>query len=212
MAAFDASERGLTVVGIPGSLRDPSYTRFTVKHALKGAEQAGADTHLADLRRYDLPFCDGSQEQGEEGDVARLREEVREADGLVLGTPEYHGSYSGVLKNALDLMGFDEFEGKMIGLVAVSGGRMGGFGAMTALREVGRALHAWVVPTQASIPKAWSVYDDETGQIEDADLEERVRGVGEEVVRYARLHEAEEKLAFLREWECATENPGAEGR
>jgi NAD(P)H-dependent FMN reductase len=202
----------LSVVGIPGSLRDPSYTRFTVRLALAGAEEAGAQTHLADLREYELPYCDGSQEQGEVGDVAKLREEVREAEGIVLGTPEYHGGYSGVLKNALDLMGFDEFEGKMIGLVGVSGGRMGGFGAMNALREVGRALHAWVVPTQTSIPKAWNVYDDETGEIDDEELGQRVREVGEEVVRYANLHEAEDKLDFLRTWECATENPGAEGR
>ena len=53
--------------------------------------------------------------------VGKLREEVRAAEGIILGTPEYHGGFSGVLKNALDLMGFDEFEGKMMGLVGVSG-------------------------------------------------------------------------------------------
>ncbi len=47
-------------------------------------------------------------------------EEVAGAQGIILGTPEYHGSFSGVLKNALDLMGFDEFEGKMIGLWSAS--------------------------------------------------------------------------------------------
>jgi len=54
-----------------------------------------------------------------------LREEVKQAHGIILGTPEYLGSYSGVLKNALDLMGFEEFEGKMLGLLGVSGGAMG---------------------------------------------------------------------------------------
>jgi FMN reductase len=70
--------------------------------------------------------------------VVNLRRKKR----IILVTPEYHGGYSGVLKNALDLMGFDEFEGKMLGLVGVSGGRMGAFGARNSLREVGRALHA----------------------------------------------------------------------
>jgi multimeric flavodoxin WrbA len=93
-----------------------------------------------------------------------LREEVKHAEGIILGTPEYHGGYSGVLKNALDLMGFEEFEGKMLGLVGVSGGAMGAFGAMNSLREVGRALHAWVVPDQASIPQAWQEFD-ETGKL-----------------------------------------------
>ncbi len=203
----------LRVVGLPGSLREPSYTRFTVSLALAGARDAGADVELIDLRELELPFCDGKEdESGYPEDVFELRDRVDAADGIVLGTPEYHGGYSGVLKNALDLMGFDEFEGKMIGLVGVSGGRMGAFGAMNALREVGRALHAWVVPTQASIPRAWSVFEDDTGELTDEDLADRVRQVGEELVRYARLHGAEDKLDFLRSWEAAAENPGAEGR
>lgn len=203
----------MRVVGVPGSLREPSYTQFTVSLALEGARAAGAETELIDLRELTLPFCDGKEDESEyPEDVFEMRETVEAADGVVLGTPEYHGGYSGVLKNALDLMGFDEFEGKMIGLVGVSGGRMGAFGAMNALREVGRALHAWVVPTQASIPRAWNVFEDATGELMDEDLAERVQQVGEEVVRYARLHEAEDKLEFLRSWEAAAENPGGEGR
>jgi FMN reductase len=66
-----------------------------------------------------------------------LREEVNQGQGIILGTPEYHGGYSGVLKNALDLMGFEKFEEKMLGLVGVSGGAMGAFGPMNSLREVG---------------------------------------------------------------------------
>lgn len=203
----------LRVVGIPGSLREPSYTAFTVQIALKGAAEAGASGELVDLRELDLPMCDGKEDESDyPEDVFEMRETVAEADGIVLGTPEYHGGYSGVLKNALDLMGFDEFEGKMLGLVGVSGGRMGAFGAMNSLREVGRALHAWVVPTQASIPRAWNVYHDETGALTDEELAERVRSVGAEVVRYARLHGAEDKLDFLRSWQAAAENPGGEGR
>lgn len=201
------------VVGLPGSLREPSYTRFTVERALEGAAASGAETELVDLRELDLPFCDGKEDESDyPEDVFDMRDRVAAADGIILGTPEYHGGYSGVLKNALDLMGFDEFEGKMIGLVGVSGGRMGAYGALSALREVGRSLHAWVVPTQALIPRAWSVYDDETGELEDEDLAERVRDVGHDVVRYTRLHGAEDKLEFLRNWEAAAENPGGEGR
>ena len=77
----------------------------------------------------------------------------------ILATPEYHGGSSGVLKNALDLMGFDEFEGKMVGLVGVSGGRMGAVDALNTLRNIGRALHAWVVrwTEQAGIEGAQEV-------------------------------------------------------
>ena len=70
-------------------------------------------------------------------DVARLRSTVKRCHGLILGTPEYHGSFSGVLKNAIDLMGFEEFEGKMIGLVGVAGGAMGALSALASLRTIG---------------------------------------------------------------------------
>lgn len=199
------------VVGLPGSLRGSSYTRRTVRLALKGAEAAGATTELVDLRELDLPFCDGREDEDYPEDVFELRRRVGRAQGIILGTPEYHGSYAGVLKNALDLMGFDEFEGKMVGLVAVSGGSMGGLAAMNALRDVGRALHAWVVPSQAGVPKAWDVFDD--GRPGDDRIAQRVRGVGEEVVRFARLHGAEDALAeFVTRWEGAQPNPGGEGR
>ncbi len=80
----------------------------------------------------------------------------------------------------------DEFEGKMLGLVGVSGGGMGAFGAMDSLREVGRALHAWVIPEQAAIPEAWKVFD-ESGILKDRDLEKRVKEVGRQVARFAYL-------------------------
>jgi Predicted flavoprotein len=116
-----------------------------VEAALEGAAESGAETRLIDLNGYNLIFRAGQDETGYPSDVARLRAEVKQADGIILGTPEYHGSLSGVLKNALDLMGFDEFEGKMIGLVGVSGGQMGAFDALKTLRNIGRALHAWVI-------------------------------------------------------------------
>src|SRR3954453_8729251 len=107
----------IRIVGISGSLRAGSYTRRAVETALAGAEEAGAATQLIDLRDYNLVFRAGKDESGFPPDVFRLREEVKQSDGVILGTPEYHGGLSGVIKNALDLMGFDEFEGKMIGLV-----------------------------------------------------------------------------------------------
>jgi NAD(P)H-dependent FMN reductase len=53
---------------------------------------------------YGLNFCDGKEDEGTyPSGVGKLREEVRAAQGIILGTPEYHGGFSGVLKNALDL-------------------------------------------------------------------------------------------------------------
>src|ERR1700729_1252942 len=122
-------EPTIKVVGICGSLRKGSYTRMALALALRGAAETGASTQLLDLTEYELMFA-GREGEAEPASVAALRLQVKEAEGIVLGTPESHGSFSGVLKNALDLMGFAEFEGKMLGLVGVSGGTMGAFDAL----------------------------------------------------------------------------------
>lgn len=199
-------EPAIEIVGICGSLRRGSYTRRAVERALAGASEAGAVTQLIDLRDYTLIFLDGKDDFPP--DVFRLRADVKKAHGIILGTPEYHGSFSGVLKNALDLMGFDELEGKMIGLVGVSGGRMGAFDALNSLRNIGRALHAWVIPEQASIPEAWKVFT-EDGNMSDPQLEDRLKEVGRQVTRFARLHKCEQAIEFLRQWQKAQANPGA---
>jgi NAD(P)H-dependent FMN reductase len=203
-----ASSQAIQVAGICGSLRTGSFTRMALHVALAGAKEAGARTRLIDLSEYHLIFCDGKEdESGYPKDVFTLREEVRAAQGIILATPEYHGGYSGVLKNALDLMGFEEFEGKMLGLVGVSGGGMGAFGAMNNLRAVGRALHAWVIPEQASIPEAYKVFD-ASGTLQDSALEKRLKEVGRQVARFAYLHTSEQAQEFLRAWEGAPVNPG----
>jgi NAD(P)H-dependent FMN reductase len=136
---------------------------------------------------------------------------MQEADGVILGSPEYHGGMSGVLKNAIDLMGFSEFEGKMIGLVGVSGGSMGATNALISLRNVGRALHAWVVPEQASIPQAWREFSKD-GSLENEALRDRLKRVGEQVARFSSLHALCLDDAFVKQWEAAPENPGGRKR
>ncbi|MFQ5579880.1 MAG: NADPH-dependent FMN reductase [Nitrospiria bacterium] len=202
------STDGVLVVGICGSLRLGSYSHHALRIALKGAQEVGADTKLIDLKEYQLVHCDGKEDESNyPKDVFRLRKEVQAAQGLILATPEYHGSFSGVLKNALDLMGFDEIEGKMIGLLGVSGGKMGALNALNGLRVVGRALHAWVIPEQTSIPEAWQVFDDK-GHIVDGDMKGRILGLGRQVARFSYLHSSEGAQEFLRAWEGAPLNPG----
>ena len=198
------------VVAICGSLRAESYTRAGLVAALQGAQELGVDARLIDLNDYNLPLFDASKEDADlpEG-VLRLRREVQQAQGILLGTPEYHAGYSGVLKNALDYMGFAEFEGKMIGLLAVSGGRMGATNALNGLRAVGRALHAWVVPYEVSIPQAWRQFDSQ-GAVKDPELAERVKELGRQVARFSYLHSAEQAMVFLRAWEEAPLNPGGD--
>ena len=203
----------IRVAAICGSLRPGSYTRQALQVALQGAAELGAETQLIDLRDYDLVLCDGSKDERHyPPDVRRLRQDVQRAHGIILGTPEYHSGYSGVLKNALDLMGFAEFEGKMIGLLGVSGGRMGAGNALGSLRAVGRSLHAWVLPEEVSVAQAWKAMArvDSQGNPEDQELAERLRDLGRQVARFAFLHHSHQALEFLKAWEEAPVNPGGE--
>ncbi|MFB6205460.1 MAG: NADPH-dependent FMN reductase [Haloglomus sp.] len=170
------------IVGIAGSLRDHSYTRLSVERALREADRRGATTELLDLREFDLPVYDADED--EPGDAAALTAAVRRADSVILGTPSYHGSYSSVLKTALDYCGFDEFEDTTVGLLCVAGGSFPTT-PLEHLRSVCRALNAWVVPHQAGLPRVSGKF--ENGELADGDLAERVDVLGRRVVEYANI-------------------------
>ncbi|QPV62437.1 NAD(P)H-dependent oxidoreductase [Halosimplex litoreum] len=170
------------VVALCGSLREESYTRKALRIALDEAENRGASVDLLDLRELDLPLFDGDDRDA--GDAAELRERVRRADSVVLGTPVYHGSYSSVLKTALDYCGFDEFEHATVGLLCVAGGSFP-ITSLDHLRSVCRALNAWVVPHQVALPTVRSKFDGERLR-EERDAE-RVRTLGRRVVEYANI-------------------------
>src|SRR5579862_4020635 len=195
-------DESIRVVGICGSLRPNGWTLAALKIALAGAEDKGATTELLDLRDYDLPFCAGGDVdaiQGKAG-VQRLRQKVLEASGIILATPNYHGSLSGVLKNALDLMSMREFEDKVVGLIGVSGGRMGGTATLNTLRAIGRTLHAWVIPSEAWIYDADSAFA-EDGHLKDLSSEQRVRDVGLKIARLTRMLASKEARELLHLWE-----------
>lgn len=207
----DSTTRQVRIVGICGSLRIGSLSRAALRIALEGAEEVGAVTRLIDLREFRLDFCSGNKDEEYHQDVYRLRKEVSDAHGIILSTPEYHGSFSGVLKNALDLMGFQEFEGKMLGLIGVSGGSLGAIDAINSLRSIGRALHAWVIPEQVTIPAAHKKFN-ESGELTDGSLKERVLEIGRQVARFSYLHSSREAREFINLWEEAPQNPGGTDR
>ncbi len=170
------------VVAVSGSLSATSDTRAGLRVVLAGAEEAGATTDLVDLRRLDLPAFD--PDVGGQGDAAALRERVAAADAVVLGTPNYHGSFSGALKNALDHLGRDEFEGTTVGLLVVAGGSFP-TPALEHLRTVVRTVGGWTLPHQVAVPRTRETVVD--GELVDERYRERAAELGREAVRYAGL-------------------------
>lgn len=180
-------DRRLRVVGVSGSLRAENLTRRALEIALRGAASEGAETELIDLSTMAMPFCDERKDEAYPEEVQVLRRAVGRAHGIVLGSPEYHGSLSGSLKNAIDLLGFEHFEGKMVGLVAVAGGSQSATGTLAHMRTICRHLHAWVVPRQVSISRSQDALGPE-GHLKDPAHEARLLEVGRDVAHYARLH------------------------
>jgi FMN reductase len=159
------------IVGLGGSLRSGSYTQLGLQVAAQRVTALGAEVEILDLRQMQLPFCNGDQEYPEYPDVEKLRETVRNADGLILATPEYHGSVSGVLKNALDLMDFEHLSGKVAGLISILGGQSNS-NALNDLRIILRWVHGWVIPEQIAIGQAYNAFTAE-GKIKDEKLSQR---------------------------------------
>jgi FMN reductase len=161
----------VNIVGIGGSLRPDSYSQQALNLAAKRAEVLGANVETLDLRTMNLPFCHGGDDYADYPDVERLQETVRRADGLILATPEYHGSVSGVLKNALDLMSFEHLSGKVVGSISVLGGQSNN-NALNDLRIILRWVHAWVIPEQIAIGQAWKAFGSD-GKLLDEKLSQR---------------------------------------
>lgn len=171
------------VVGVTCSRRDGSYTRRTIEHALDAAERAGADTDHIDLGAVDLPLYHPDEDAEDCGDAAELMARVRDADAVIVGSPNYHGSYSSTFRNFHDYCGFDEYEDTVVGLAVVAGG---GTIASTLdhMRVTMRGVHADVVPEQAGILNAYEKFDGD--ELVDDDAADRVDGVAEAVVEAAR--------------------------
>ncbi|HEY9769320.1 MAG TPA: NADPH-dependent FMN reductase [Coleofasciculaceae cyanobacterium] len=168
------------VVGILGSLRTDSYSALALQQALDRVQALGAEAEMLDLKEMKLPFCDGGSEYPDYPDVELLRSKVKAADGLILATPEYHGSVSGVLKNALDLMSFEHLSDKVTGLISVLGGQPNS-NALNDLRIIVRWVHGWVIPEQIAIGQAWQAFDPE-GKLKDEKLAQRFDSFAQSLV------------------------------
>ncbi len=172
------------IVSIAGSLRPDSTSQMALELAAQRVQALGAEVEILDLRQMKLPFCDGGNEYPDYPDVKRMQDAVNAADGLILVTPEYHGSVSGVLKNALDLMSFDQLAGKVAGLISVLGGQSNS-NALNDLRVILRWVHGWVIPEQIAIGQSWKAFNPE-GKLLDEKLSQRFDQFAQSLVENTR--------------------------
>lgn len=172
------------VVGVSGSRRAGSYTRQAIEHALAVAERAGAETDHIDLGAVDLPLYHPDRSVEESGEAADLLARVRRADAVIIGSPNYHGSYSSTFRNFHDYCGFDEYEDTVVGILVVAGGGTIA-STMDHMRITLRGVHADVIPGQVGIRNASDVFGAD-GEVTDPNIADRIDGVAEDVVAAAR--------------------------
>jgi azobenzene reductase len=132
-----------------------------------------------------VPLYNGEDEQDLLESVLHLRNKVKEADGIVLASPEYHGGMSGSLKNALDFLGSEHLQHKPVALIAVAGGGKGGINALNNMRTVMRGLYANSIPRQLVLdPKAFD-YESDSIREDSAHL---VKALIEELQLYIKSY------------------------
>ncbi len=142
----------MLIVGIGGTTRADSATERALRAALAEAEAAGAEVRLfGGPALLAQPIYD-PQDDGGKALRAEFVDAVRRADGVLIASPGYHGSISGLIKNALD--GLEDLraderpylDGRAVGLIVTAEGAQAGASTLAALRAIVHALRGWPTP------------------------------------------------------------------
>ncbi|WP_427966514.1 NADPH-dependent FMN reductase [Altererythrobacter sp.] len=180
----------IRIVALGGTVNHNSMTEMALRYAADHAERAGAHVdvfggeYLSSLPHYGMHVP--ADEAGKD-----MIEAVRQADGLMVAAPGYHGTISGVVKNALDYLedlATDErpyLDARAVGLIATAGGEQASMGALTTLRAITHALRGWPTPMGVTIRSRPDLFSPE-GDCHDERIGMQLKLVGEQVVMGAR--------------------------
>jgi FMN reductase len=174
------SGQPLRVLAVVGSLQAQSVTRVVVTEAMRLLEEQGAGVDLLDLRAAPLSAYNPDTSRSDPAYHA-VQPRVAAADAFLLGTPDYHGSISGALKDFLDHF-WHEFSGKLIATVVASHEK--GLTVTDQLRTVARQCYAWTLPYGISCSEGAEVRE---GEIANEALRKRLRIFARDINVYGRL-------------------------
>jgi chromate reductase, NAD(P)H dehydrogenase (quinone) len=164
-----------------GSTRQQSINRRLASAAATMARAAGADVTLLELSSLDIPMYNADLEaKGTPADVIRLKEIMDAHPAWIVCSPEYNGSYTGLLKNTIDWAsspvkghavwsdGNKPFSGKVVGLLSASNGALGGLRSLSHLQPLLLNLQSWVCPQQFALGRASDALGDDGALTTDA--------------------------------------------
>ncbi|MGU1062094.1 NADPH-dependent FMN reductase [Pseudomonas aeruginosa] len=179
------------IVGIGGTTRPGSSTEQALALALAAAERQGARTQLfGGAQLVALPhYLTDAAKASAEGQA--LVEAIRAADGIVIASPGYHGSISGLVKNALDYIEETSkdtrayLDGLPVGLIVTAWGWQATGSTLATLRSIVHALRGWPTPLGAAINTSQTAF--EKGECSDSGVAGQLEMVGRQVQEQARL-------------------------
>src|SRR5688500_17778096 len=160
------------VLGLGGTTRANSSTEKALRVALAAAEREGAETLLLGGNDLVLPLY-APENPDRTPEAMRLVAEVKRADGLIIGSPGYHGTVSGLVKNALDytedLREHDPpyLDNLPVGCVATGLGWQATMNTVITLRSIVHFLRGWPTPMGATVNTAGAVFDDDGNCIDE---------------------------------------------
>jgi len=171
------AEAPLNVLTVVGSLQQASVTRVVIEHVADQLRAAGCSVDVLDFLKEPLALYNPDTAHELPG-YAELQSRVDRADVVFLGTPDYHGSLSGAMKNFLDHF-WQEFSGKLFVTIVASHER--GLTVTDQLRTIARQCYAWTLPYGVSFTEEVDVKE---GQIVSENLRKRL----EMLIRDARVY------------------------
>jgi FMN reductase len=179
------------IVGIGGTTRQDSTSERALRLALRSAERQGATTVCFDGPSLPVePYDPASPRRGDA--AAALVAALRRADGVIVATPSYHGSLSGLVKNALDYTedlredARTYLDGRAVGILVVAEGAQAMGSTLMALRSIVHALRGWPTPYAATIDSKARPFGAD-GQSPADSVAEAVDTVATQVVEFARM-------------------------
>jgi FMN reductase len=182
------------VLGIGGSTRPDSSSERALRVAAGAAAAAGATVELLTGRTLVLPLYTPDGRAARHPAAAALLGAVRRADALLVASPGYHGTVSGMVKNALDyleeLRGDDPpyLTGRPVGCIAVADGWQAAVSTLQTLRICVHALRGWPSPLGAALNTGQPQFDPATGACTDPQSRFQLDTVGRQVTDFAAAH------------------------
>ncbi|MCX5272832.1 NADPH-dependent FMN reductase [Streptomyces virginiae] len=191
-------QQAVKVVGIGGSSRPGSTAELGLRVVLAEAARLGAQVTLVSGADLVMPLYD-PRVAACPPQARRLLDEVASADGVVLASPAYHGTVSGLLKNALDHT--EELRGaprpylsdRAVGCLSVGMGWQGAVTTLAALRDIVHALRGWTTPLGVAINSATAGFDSD-GACSDPHIQQQLTAMAGQVVEFAQARRAHRAL------------------